>query len=364
MKRVARARGQLRAVRGVRGARAGEDAAAAARPISALRHEAFGQRLREIEGMVERTLAESGATLSSDSRLADALELALDSWAQLARAIESGSLLDALGLRRAEPDVPEVDDFGYDRAYEARVAPLFRLLYRYWWRVEAVGLENLPPTGRALLVSNHSGGVFAYDGAMLKVAIQDHHPSHRPVRPLVDDFVYNLPFVGTFMTRCGGVRACPENAERLLERDEAVVVFPEGTKGIGKLYRDRYRLARFGRGGFVRIALRTQSPIVPVAVVGAEEVHPVLGRWDAVARLVGLPYFPLTPTFPWLGLLGLLPLPSKWRIEIGEPIDWRGVHGPDAARDRLLTSRLREEVRDRVQRLVRGAVERRGAAFL
>ncbi|HZR79722.1 MAG TPA: lysophospholipid acyltransferase family protein [Candidatus Binatia bacterium] len=327
------------------------------------RHDAFRERLRDLDRIVERTAAESGASLATGSPLADAVELALDGWAQLARAVESGALLALPGLRSRAARIPAVDDFGYDREFEAWVAPVFRALYRVWWRVDVAGLEHLPDSGRALLVANHSGGFFAYDGAMLKIAVQDQHPAHRALRPLVDDFVYNLPFLGDFMTRCGGVRACPENAERLLARDEAVVVFPEGTKGIGKLFRDRYRLARFGRGGFVRIALRTRSPIVPVAVIGGEEIHPLLARWDWMARFVGLPYFPLTPTFPWLGLLGVLPLPSKWRIEVGEPIDWRDRYGPDAARDRLLVSRLREEVRDRVQELVRGALARRGSAF-
>jgi 1-acyl-sn-glycerol-3-phosphate acyltransferase len=369
MKTAGRERGRLRSVRGVRGMRAGEPrsaAAAAAAPIPLLRHQAFRERLREIDGIVERTLAEAGgAPAGEESRIADALEHALDAWAQLARTIESGAIADLVfGSRQEEPWTPEIDDFGYEPAYEQSVAPLFRALYRRWWRVEVAGLEHVPGTGRALLVANHAGGLFAYDGAMLKLAVQEQHPSRRALRPLVDDFVYNLPFVGTFMTRCGAVRACPENAERLLMRDEAVVVFPEGTKGIGKLYRDRYRLARFGRGGFVRIALRTRSPIVPVAVIGSEEIHPILARWDGLARLIGMPYFPLTPTFPWLGLLGLVPLPSKWRIEFGEPIDWRATYGPEAARDRLLVSRLREEVRDRVQRLVRTALERRGPAFI
>src|SRR5690606_995862 len=130
---------------------------------------------------------------------------------------------------------------------------------------------------------------------------------------LVDDFVYRLPFIGDFMTRCGAVRASMQNAERLLRQEEVVAVFPEGTKGIGKPFERRYRLERFGRGGFVRLALRTGAPVVPVAIVGAEEIHPLIARWEWLARQIGLPYFPVTPTFPWLGLLGLIPLPSKWR---------------------------------------------------
>lgn len=372
--KTGKARGKLRPVDrtagGVAGAKSGRRSAddggpagAGTPPIAVLRPDSFGERLRALDHLLARAAAESGARVADEPWFADVVEAVLDGWAQVARTIESGGWSELLGWRRSAARLPEVDDFGYDRAFEQTVAPLFRVLYRSWWRVDVDGLENVPASGRVMLVANHAGALFAHDGAMLKVALQDAHPAHRVARPLVDDFVYNLPFVGDFMTRCGGVRACTQNAERLLRRDEAVVVFPEGTKGIGKQYRDRYRLARFGRGGFVRIALRTRSPIVPVAIVGAEEIHPMVGRWDWMARLLGLPYFPLTPTFPWLGLLGAVPLPSKWRIEFGKPIDWRQAYGPEAARDRLLVSRLCEEVRERVQEQVDDAVTRRGSAF-
>jgi len=333
------------------------------RPAALQRYDLFRERLRALEGRVELAVIESGVVEDGSSRITDAVEALLDGYARLARALEEGSTADLLWPLRLRGRIPEVDDFGYDTEFEQLVAPVFRLLYRTWWRVETRGIENVPAHGRVLLVANHAGGLFAYDGAMLKVALLDDHPAHRSARPLVDDFVYNLPYVGTFMTRCGGVRASPENADRLLKRDEAVVVFPEGTKGIGKAYRDRYRLARFGRGGFVRIALRTGTPVVPVAIVGSEEIHPIVGKWDWLARMLGLPYFPLTPTFPWLGLLGLLPLPSRWRIEFGRPLDWTGRYGPEGAKDRLLVSRLTEEVRQDVQRLLAGALARRGPAF-
>ncbi|HEY8514203.1 MAG TPA: lysophospholipid acyltransferase family protein [Candidatus Binatia bacterium] len=329
-----------------------------------LRHDLFRERLRALDALVERALAESGGVGAGGSRITEMVDAALDAYARLARDLEKSSPLTLLANALGAGRIPEVDEFGYDAEYEQSVAPLFRALYRTWWRVDVEGLENVPGEGRVLLVANHAGGLFAYDGAMLKIAVQDHHPAHRSVRPLVDDFVYNLPFVGDFMIRCGGVRACPENAERLLRRDHAVVVFPEGTKGIGKPYSQRYRLQRFGRGGFVRIALRTGTPIVPVAIIGSEEIHPIIGRWDWLARQLRLPYFPLTPTFPWLGLLGLVPLPSKWRIEFGRPLDFSQQYGPEAAHDRLLVSRLTEEVRQRVQRLVAEALERRGPAFL
>jgi 1-acyl-sn-glycerol-3-phosphate acyltransferase len=351
---------------GSRSGRAGGAGADRSRPVLVPRHDLFRERLRALESQVEAAVAESGAGSTAQGRmgrLTDAFELLLDGYAQLARSAEGSSLRDVLTALPLARRIPEVDDFGYDRDFEDFVGPLFRLLYRHWWRVDAAGIENVPGEGRVMLVANHAGGMFAYDGAMLKVALLDEHPAHRRARPLVDDFVYNLPYVGTFMTRCGGVRASSENAERLLERDELIEVFPEGTRGIGKPYSDRYHLLRFGRGGFIRVALRTRTPIVPVAIVGSEEIHPILGRWNWLARQIGLPYFPLTPTFPWLGLLGLIPLPSKWRIEFGRPLDWRAQHGPEAASDRLLVSRLTEEVRRRVQDLLATALERRGPAF-
>lgn len=353
---------RLRSVARRPGPRGSRTVAVAA--VAAQRHDLFRERLRALDGLVERALAESGGVGPGGSRITEAFDALLDGWARLAREIEEGTPLEALAALLGPERVPEIDEFGYDRAYEEQVAPLFRALYRTWWRVETQGLENVPASGRVLLVANHAGGLFAYDGAMLKVALQDEHPAQRCARPLVDDFVYNLPFVGDFMTRCGGVRACQQNAERLLRRDEAVVVFPEGTKGIGKPYSQRYRLQRFGRGGFVRIALRTGAPVVPVAIVGSEEIHPIIGSWDWLARQLRLPYFPITPTFPWLGPLGLIPLPSKWRIEFGAPLDWSQQFGPEAAKDRLLVSRLGEDVRQRVQRLLVGALERRGPAFL
>ena len=187
---------------------------------------------------------------------------------------------------------------------------------------------------------------------MLLHAIRRDHPARRDVRPLVEDAVFHLPWLGPLMNRIGGVRACPENAERLLEKDELIAVFPEGVKGMSKLWRDRYRLQRFGRGGFVKLALKTGAPIIPVAVIGAEEALPLLGRVTWFAKSVGLPYVPVTPTFPWLGPAGLLPLPSKWKIAFGPPIDLAGEYGAAAAEDRLLGGRLAEQIRGQVQAMV------------
>jgi len=243
-----------------------------------------------------------------------------------------------------------VDDFGRDPRATARWEPVLDFLYSKWFRVETAGLEHIPATGPALLVGNHAG-TLPYDSAMLVHAVRRDHPARRDVRPLVEDAVFHLPWLGPLINRIGGVRACPENAERLLSRDELIAVFPEGTKGMGKLWRDRYRLQRFGRGGFVKLALRTGAPLIPVAIVGAEEATPMVAKVTWFAKSVGIPWIPVTPTFPWLGPVGLLPLPAKWMIQVGEPFDL-GVHDPDAANDRLLVGRLAEAVRARIQDMV------------
>jgi 1-acyl-sn-glycerol-3-phosphate acyltransferase len=264
-----------------------------------------------------------------------------------------------LGMRhRAE----EVDDFGHDPSYEARLLPLLDFLYRRWFRVETRGIEQIPDEGRCLLVANHSS-TLPLDGVMMRRAVRLEHPRQRELRWLAEDFVYYLPFIGTFMNRVGAVRACQENAERLLKKQSLVAVFPEGVKGIGKLYRDRYRLQRFGRGGFIRLALRTKTPIVPAAIIGAEEANPMLYRVEAFGKAIGLPYFPVTPTFPALGLFGLVPAPTKWRIEFGEVMRFEG-YGPEAADDHVLVGRLAERVRATIQRMVDEGLARRKSVWL
>ena len=218
----------------------------------------------------------------------------------------------------------EVDEFGYDPAYERRLRPLLDMLYESYFRVEPHGIERVPDQGRCLLVANHSGTI-PLDGLMLRMAVRREHPRHRGVRWLAEDGIFHFPFLGNMTNRVGAVRACQENAERLLESESLVAVFPEGQKGIGKLFRDRYRLQRFGRGGFVKLCLRTRTPIVPVAIVGGEETNPVLARVEYLTKALGIPYLPVTPTFPWLGPAGLLPAPTKWKIFFGEPIDLGGV---------------------------------------
>lgn len=264
-----------------------------------------------------------------------------------------------LGMRHRSEDV---DDFGLDPKYEARLLPLVDFLYRRYFRVETQGADQIPADGRCLVVANHSG-TLPLDGMMLRAAVRLDHPSARELRWLAEDFVFYLPFVGAFMNRIGAVRACQENAERLLQKGSLVAVFPEGVKGIGKLYRERYKLQRFGRGGFIRLALRTQTPVIPCAIVGAEEAAPLLYRVEGVSKLLGVPYVPITPTFPALGPLGLVPAPTKWQIVFGEPMQFEG-YGPEAADDHVLVGRLSERVRATIQRLVDTGLGRRQSVWL
>ena len=256
----------------------------------------------------------------------------------------------------------EVDEFGFDPDLTENVLmALVRPLYRSWFRVEASGLENIPDDSGALVVANHSGTV-AFDSVMTQVALLDDHPAHRHLRMLGANLVFQTPFLGEIARKAGHTLACTPDAERLLERGEIVGVWPEGFTGIGKPFSERYKLQRFGRGGFVAAALRTKTPIVPTAIVGAEEIYPMISNAKTLARLLGLPYFPITPTFPLLGPLGLVPLPSKWFIEFGEPILTDGY--PDgAADDPMLVFNLTDQVREQIQQALYRLLMRRPSVF-
>jgi 1-acyl-sn-glycerol-3-phosphate acyltransferase len=273
------------------------------------------------------------------------------------------SLAETLSfLRRRVTGDYEVDEFGCDPDMIDHVflQPL-RPFYRKWFRVETRGLENIPDEGGCLLVSNHSGTV-PVDGLMLQVALHDHHPAHRLLRMLAADLVFQLPGTASLARKMGHTLACQPDAERLLSNDEVVAVFPEGFKGVGKPYKERYKLQRFGRGGFVSAALRTGKPIVPVAVVGAEEIYPIIGNLKSVARVFGLPYAPVTPTFPWLGGFGMIPLPSKWIIEFGEPIE-TASYGAAAADDPMLVFNLTDQIREQVQQSIYRLLMQRRSVF-
>jgi 1-acyl-sn-glycerol-3-phosphate acyltransferase len=265
-----------------------------------------------------------------------------------------------LGIVTPPESIPEIDAFGMSQAFVDRWQPTVAFFLNRYFRLQAEGMERIPATGPALLVCNHSG-VLPFDEILLKAAVTELHPQGRVLRPLTEDFAIHLPFAGSWLNRFGCVRACPENAERLLGEGQLVGVFPEGSHGIGKLYRNRYRLQRFGRGGFVKLALRAQVPILPMALLGAEEANPVLARIN-LPRSLGVPYLPVTPTFPWLGPLGLWPLPTRLFLKIGEPIHLG--HHPRDAEDRPLVARLAEDVRAHVQELLDGMIAERKSVFL
>jgi 1-acyl-sn-glycerol-3-phosphate acyltransferase len=256
----------------------------------------------------------------------------------------------------------QVDDFGHDPELVDHVlAPLLRPLYKQWWRVEVRGLEHVPSSGAALVVGNHAGAL-PFDAMMVALAVHDEHPAHRTLRMLAADLAFTLPVVAPLARKSGSTLACEEDAERLLGSGELVGVWPEGYKGLGKPFRERYRLQRFGRGGFVELALRTGAPIVPVAVVGSEEIYPMVGNLKRLGRLLGLPYLPVTPTFPLLGPLGAVPLPSKWLIEFCPPIETAG-YGPDAVLDPMVVFDLTDQVRDTIQRTINKNLAARGSVF-
>ncbi|MFF8034793.1 lysophospholipid acyltransferase family protein [Streptomyces sp. NPDC016626] len=266
-------------------------------------------------------------------------------------------------LRRRLTGDYEVDDFGYDEELTDQVLmSLLRPVYEKYFRVEVKGIENIPSEGGALIVANHSGTV-PVDGLMMQVAVHDHHPGGRHLRLLAADLVFVLPVVNELARKLGHTLACAEDAERLLGQGELVGVMPEGFKGIGKPFGERYKLQRFGRGGFVSTALRQRAPIIPCSIVGAEEIYPMIGNARTLARLLGFPYFPLTPTFPWLGPLGVIPLPTKWTIQFGEPIPTDG-YPPEAAEDPMLMFNLTDQVREQIQHtLYKLLVQRRSVFF-
>jgi 1-acyl-sn-glycerol-3-phosphate acyltransferase len=257
----------------------------------------------------------------------------------------------------------EVDDFGFDSELVERFwSPLVRPLGKYYWRVDWKGVENVPAEGAALLVANHAGTV-PLDALVMKFGVLEEHPQHRHVRLLAADLAFRMPFMGYMARKMGNTLATSEDAYRLLSIGELVGVFPEGYKGVGKGWRERYRLQRFGRGGFIELALRARVPIVPVAIVGSEETYPMIADVKVLSRLFGLPYFPVTPLFPALGPLGLLPLPSKWVVEFGEPISLE-EHDEDAWQDAMLVFNLTDRIRDAIQQMLyRNLMSRRSAFF-
>jgi 1-acyl-sn-glycerol-3-phosphate acyltransferase len=270
-------------------------------------------------------------------------------WRETARAAIARRL-DGSGPAKGEHD-PEL---------VRALVPLALPMYSPYWRVDVLGAENIPTEGPGLLVANHSG-TLPIDGAMLKVAVLKEHGRNPWL--LAADLAFRIPGFRDLIRVAGNARADRDETLDLMRRGELLGVFPEGFKGIGKGWRRRYQLQRFGRGGFVEVCMETGAPIIPVAIVGAEEAYPMIADLSPLARRFGLPYFPVTPTWPLLGPLGALPLPSKWLIAFGAPIPMI-QHGPKAANDTQLVLETTEEVRQRVQSLVIETLARRRRAFL
>jgi 1-acyl-sn-glycerol-3-phosphate acyltransferase len=256
-----------------------------------------------------------------------------------------------------------VDEFGFDpHLNDAIFLPLLRVFFNSWFRVEVSGIENLPRDGAALVVANHAG-VLPFDGLMASVAVHDKHPTHRDLRLLAADMVFDMPMLGQAARKAGHTMACTADAHRLLAAGELTAVFPEGYKGLGKHFKDRYKLQRFGRGGFVGAALRTKAPIVPCSIVGSEEIYPMIADVKLLARLFGLPYFPVTPLFPLAGPVGMVPLPSKWHIQFGEPIE-TADYDESAAEDPMVTFELTDQVRETIQQTLYQLLANRRNMFL
>jgi len=263
--------------------------------------------------------------------------------------------------RRLSGEYP-IDDFGYDEQLAREVLmPLVRPLYENYFRVRTFGVDRIPSAGPALLVANHSGTV-PLDSVLMQYAVGTEHKNKRLVRSVGADLVWSSPVIGPMARKTGNVVACDEDTDELLRRGELVGVFPEGYKGVGKGWSERYKLQRFGRGGFIEVALRSRVPIIPVAIVGAEEAYPMIGNAKLLAKLLGFPYFPVTPTFPLLGLLGLIPLPSRWVIEFGTPIPM-DEYPEDAADDPMTVFDLSDRIRDTIQQMLYTNLSKRGSAF-
>jgi 1-acyl-sn-glycerol-3-phosphate acyltransferase len=263
-------------------------------------------------------------------------------------------------LRRRVTGDYAVDEFGFDPDLTSRLAmATVRPLVEKWFRVEVQGIENIPTDGGALLVANHSGTI-PIDSLVTGLVVHDH--ADRYLRMLGADLVFRMPFFGEAARKAGATLACNEDAERMLGQGELVGVWPEGFKGVGKPFSERYTLQRFGRGGFVSAALHTRVPIVPCSIVGAEEIYPLVGNLPTLARLLGVPYIPITPFFPWLGPLGMIPLPSKWLIEFGEPIRTDALTD-EQADDPMIVFNLTDQVRETIQQTLYALLMQRRNVF-
>ena len=322
----------------------------------------FSALLSELLGLGSRSLGSVKSLPIAQLRAlaADPVH-ALASLAQALGVDWDSSVEETLAFlrQRLEGDYA-VDEFGFDPEFTTKIyLPLLRQIAAHWFRVEVRGAENLPMDGSALLVSNHAG-TLPLDGMILHTVVYDEIGRH--VRMLGADLIFKTPYSGDLARKTGTTLACQEDAERLLASNQLVAVFPEGFKGLGKPYADRYKLQRFGRGGFVTAAIRAQVPIIPIAIVGSEEIYPLVAKAPALARALGVPYFPITPLFPWFGPLGMIPLPSKWIIQFGEAITTDEL-GPGAADDPMTVFNITDQVRETIQQTLYALLMQRRSAF-
>jgi len=321
---------------------------------SALFSELLGLRSRSLESLKSLPIAQLRALAADPVH-------ALASLAQALGVDWDSSVEETLAFlrQRLEGDYA-VDEFGFDPEFTTKIyLPLLRQIADHWFRVEVRGAENLPMDGSALLVSNHAG-TLPLDGMILQTVVYDEIGRH--VRMLGADLIFKMPYSGDLARKTGTTLACQEDAERLLAANQLVAVFPEGFKGLGKPHADRYKLQRFGRGGFVTAAVRAQVPIIPVAIVGSEEIYPLIAKAPALARALGVPYFPITPLFPWFGPLGMIPLPSKWIIQFGEAITTDELV-PGAADDPMTVFNITDQVRETIQQTLYALLMQRRSAF-
>lgn len=334
----------------------------AADPLAAQGVAALRRRLDAVERGIASAADAAAARLRELARQDAAGHLTRDLGQAVAGLLPAlRDRLSALAQLRALLSGPgRLDAFGLDRELEARAAPALELLYDAWWRVEVRDAGHVPSEGPVVVVANH-GGALAWDALVLRLALRRDHPAHRELRPLLDDHALAVPLFGGAAARLGAVPATPENALRLLEAGEAVAVFPEGSRNAGRTWAQRYRIERFGRGGFARIALRAGAAVVPCAIVGSEEASAPAARPGWLAERLGVPFLgggalPLAP-------LGLLPLPSRWSLRFGEPIP-AGPGGPGAEEDQAAVLALAERTRAALQQMLDEDVAARRSVYL
>jgi 1-acyl-sn-glycerol-3-phosphate acyltransferase len=325
-------------------------------PFSAQRLvDVVGRNMRNFSpGMLQRIREKMMSGIASDL-------LDMDTWKGIWYMLNYSMEYQTDILKRRLHGEYETDEWGYDPELFQTFEPFLNFMYKTYWRIETTGMENIPDEERALLVCNHSGQL-PWDGVMVGTAIHNEHPSQRLLRSLFDTWFPSLPLFSALFIKLGQVLAKEDNGIRLLEQNQLVAVFPEGFKGVGKLFKDRYQLASFGGGEFVRIALRTGAPMIPVSIVGAEETYISLYKSPTLARITGFPYFPISPTFPWLGLLGFVPLPTKWYIDFGDPVP-TDHYGPDSVNNLLLVSELTDQMRNLVKDMIYSRLGKRRSIF-